>query len=227
MRNQLVSILLLLGCAAAPACGGHSGADAAQHRHQGTIDHRFDDAERWAKQFDDPTRDAWQKPEHVVLLLEIARGMVVADIGAGTGYFLPHLSPAVGPEGTVLALDIEPDMIRYMDERARREGLDNVEARRVEPGDPGLAAASVDRILIVDTWHHIAQREAYAAKLAAALAPGGRVAIVDFTQETRRGPAPAHRVRPEQVARELEAGGLVAHIAAEDLPDQYVVVGEK
>jgi cyclopropane fatty-acyl-phospholipid synthase-like methyltransferase len=227
MRKQLVSILLLLGCAAAPACGGHPGPDAAQHHHEGPIGHRFEDAERWARHFDDPTRDAWQKPEHVVDVLEIAPGMVVADIGAGTGYFLPYLSPAVGPDGTVLALDVEPDMVRYMEERAQREGLHNVQARRVEPSDPGLVAAGVDRILIVDTWHHIAQREAYAAKLAAALAPGGRVAIVDFTQESPRGPPRAHRVRPDQAARELEAGGLVAHIAAEDLPDQYVVVGEK
>jgi len=226
MRKRLVPILLLL-CAAAPACGGGPGPDAAQHRHAGPIGHRFDDAERWAVQFDDPKRDVWQKPEHVVDLLEIAPGMGVADIGAGTGYFLPHLSRAVGADGTVLALDIEPDMVRYMEERARREGLDNVEVRRVEPSDPGLAAGSVDRILVVDTWHHIAQREAYTVKLAAALAPGGRVAIVDFTQESPRGPPRAHRIRPEQVARELEAGGLVARIAAEDLPDQYVVVGEK
>jgi ubiquinone/menaquinone biosynthesis C-methylase UbiE len=227
MRRQLVATLLLFACLAAPSCGGRPSLDAAEHRHRGAIGHRFDDAERWAKQFDDPARDAWQKPEHVVDLLEIARGMVVADIGAGTGYFLPHLSTAVGPEGTVLALDIEPDMVRYMEERVLREGLDNVVVRRVEPGDPGLAAAGIDRILIVDTWHHIARREAYAAKLAAALAPGGRVAIVDFTQETPRGPPRAQRVHPEQAVRELEAGGLAAQIAAEDLPDQYVVVGEK
>jgi ubiquinone/menaquinone biosynthesis C-methylase UbiE len=161
----------------------------------------------------------------VVAALHLAPGSRVADLGAGTGYFLPHLSRAVGPTGKVLGLDIEPDMVRYMTERAAREGLANVEARQVALDDPGLPAGSVDRVLIVDTWHHIDGRAAYAARLRAALAPGGAVYVVDFKQDAHRGPPPELRIKPEQVAEELRRGGLAASITDVALPEQYVVVG--
>jgi ubiquinone/menaquinone biosynthesis C-methylase UbiE len=187
--------------------------------------HRFEDAEAWAKVFDEPGRDAWQKPDEVVTLLDLPQNGVVADLGAGTGYFLARMSRGVGPQGKVLGLDVEADMVRYMTERAKREGLTNVEARAVATDDPGLAAASVDRILVVDTWHHIERREAYVPLLAKALRPGGALVVVDFTLETERGPPKKHRIAPEQVVRELEAAGLQATIASETLPDQYVVRG--
>jgi SAM-dependent methyltransferase len=177
--------------------------------------------------FDDPARDAWQKPGQVVALLEISPGMTIADVGAGTGYFLPHLSRATGEGGAVLALDIEPDMVRHMTERAAKAGLANVEARVVEPADPKLGAGSVDRILIVNTWHHIGGRKRYAARLREALRPGGLVAVVDYTREAPRGPPPAHRLPAAAVVSELEAGGLRAEIVAEDLPHQYVVIGRR
>lgn len=189
--------------------------------------HRFEHAEDWAKRFDDPSRDAWQKPAEVVALLDLQPGMSVADLGAGTGYFLRHLSGATGGSGRVFALDVEADMIRYMTERAEREQLANVEARQVPFDDPALEPSSVDRILIVDTWHHIGDRANYSKKLAAALKPGGGVFIVDFTMETEKGPPKPHRLTPEQVIAELEAGGLVAKVVEESLPDQYVVAGTR
>ena len=88
------------------------------HAHHGDHHHRFDDAAAWSKVFDDPARDAWQKPAAVVSAMTIAPGMTVADVGAGTGYFEPHLSKAVGPSGKVLAIDIETDMVRWTNERA-------------------------------------------------------------------------------------------------------------
>lgn len=190
-------------------------------------EHRFEHAEEWAAQFDDPARDSWQKPDLVVAAMRLAPGMTVADIGAGTGYFEPHLARAVGPTGKVLALDVEPDMVRYLEARASREGLANVEARQVAPDDPGLAPASVDRVLIVDTWHHIANRAAYSARLAAALEPGGQVFVVDFRRDAERGPPRQHRIPPEEVVRELSAGGLVARVTDAALPEQYVVVGTR
>ncbi len=199
----------------------------ADHQHHGPIGHRFEDAEQWAKRFDDPSRDAWQMPRHVVDLMELRPAMHVVDLGAGTGYFIPHLSSAVGAQGRVIALDVEPDMVRYLKARARREGLSNVEVRQVTSEEPGLEPSSVQRVLIVDTWHHLGARASYARKLAAALEPGGRVYVVDFTLETQRGPPRDHRVAPEQVVSELSAGGLNARVLPESLPDQYVVVGEK
>lgn len=189
--------------------------------------HRFEHAEHWAKQFDGPERDAWQMPDRVIASMRIAAGMAIADIGAGTGYFEPHLSRAVGPSGKVLALDIEPDMVAHLRERAAREHLDNVEARQVAPDDPGLAASSIDRILVVDTWHHIGNRRVYAARLAAALTAGGELVIVDFRRDATRGPPPEHRIAPEEIVKELSAAALDARVVDAGLPEQYVVIGAK
>jgi ubiquinone/menaquinone biosynthesis C-methylase UbiE len=187
----------------------------------------FSEVERFARHFDSPERDAWQKPTEVVSLLDLRPGQAVADIGAGTGYFLPHWSKAVGNLGRVLALDVEPNMVEYMSRRARQAGWSNVETRVVAPDDPNLPPDSVDRIVIVDTWHHIDDRAAYAAKLARALRPSGWVMIVDFTLESDMGPPANHRLAPEQVVKELEAGGLRSQIVGETLPKQYVVRGAK
>jgi ubiquinone/menaquinone biosynthesis C-methylase UbiE len=195
----------------------------AAHEH-GTLVHRFEHADDWVAQFDDPARDAWQKPDAVVGAMQIEQGMTVADLGAGTGYFEPHLSRAVGATGQVLALDVEPDMVRYLIERAQREHLGNVRAVLARSDDPALAEQSCDRILIVDTWHHIPEREKYAQKLRAALRPGGRVYVVDFTREAAQGPPPEFRVPPQQVVEELTRAGLQAQISSLTLPDQYVVM---
>jgi ubiquinone/menaquinone biosynthesis C-methylase UbiE len=180
--------------------------------------------ERFSALFDDPARDAWQRPEEVVRLLSLAPGDSVADLGAGTGYFLPYLSRAVGPSGSVWALDVESAMVEHVRQRARAEGLDNVRALRVAPDDPGLPEASLARILIVDTWHHIDDRVAYATRLARALRPGGEIWVVDFTLESDIGPPPAHRLSAEQVRSELEGAGLRTSIAeGQPLPKQYLV----
>jgi cyclopropane fatty-acyl-phospholipid synthase-like methyltransferase len=163
----------------------------------------------------------------VVRVLAITPGMSVADLGTGTGYFLSRLSRAVGAGGTVLALDVEPDMIRYVRERVSREGLANVRAEVVAADDPKLPAGKVDRVLVVDTWHHISDRASYAAKLAAGLAPRGAVFVVDFTMDAKEGPPVHHRIRPEEVMDTLQKAGLRAELVAEDLPEQYVVAGRK
>lgn len=224
--TALLAVLPLAACAPAAA----DPPDHPRHHHhhgEGPLVHRFEHAEEWAKRFDDPARDAWQKPAEVVKALSITPGMKVADLGAGTGYFLPHLARAVGPSGKVIGLDIEADMVRYMNERAKREGLANVEARVVPLDGPGLPPGSVDRVLIVDTWHHIPERGAYAAKLREALAPGGAVYVVDFKREAKHGPPPEHRLAPEQVMGELKRGGLVPTLVEVGLPDQYVVAGRR
>jgi predicted methyltransferase len=188
--------------------------------------HKFDaPAEEYARRWDAPGRDRWQKPKEVVKLLQIAPGMTVVDLGAGTGYFAPHLSRAAGTDGKVLALDVEKQLVEHMADRFKKTKLANTEARLVPYDDPKLDPASIDRVLTVDTWHHIDAREAYTKKLAAALKPGGFVAVVDFTLDSPEGPPREHRMAPEQVVKELEAGGLKAEIVAEKLPRQYVVIG--
>jgi len=189
--------------------------------------HDFSDAEFWSSRFDAPERDEWQRPEHVVELLDLNAGMTVADIGAGTGYFEGYLSRAVGDGGQVLALDVEQTLVDFMSARATREGWTNVEARVVPYDDPQLEPGGVDRILVVDTWHHIGNRVAYTGLMRESLRDGGSVYVVDFTLETERGPPREHRLSAEHVASELREGGLEATILEEELPDQYVVVGRR
>ena len=215
---RLLAIGLTLSFA---ACASAPPAEVPAYQH------RFANAAEWSKKFDDPSRDAWQKPQGVIDVMQIAPGTTVADIGAGTGYFEPYLSRAVGPGGHVLALDVEPDMVAHLRDRAAKEQLTNVEAKQVAAEDPGLAPSSVDRILVVDTWHHIANRVDYAARLAVALKHGGQVFVVDFTRESKNGPPPEHRVPPEEVARTLETAGLVVRNVDAGLPDQYVVAGTR
>ena len=232
---------VLLGCAAAPVASADPPAakppmakPAASHddHHHGHGHGKagyhmdFSEVERFARHFDGQERDAWQKPAEVVRFLELGAGQVVADIGAGTGYFLPLLSKTAGLQGRVLALDVEPNMVEYMKQRSRKAGLANVEPRQVAPDDPGLAPESVDHILIVNTWHHIDDRADYSRKLARALRPAGSLLIVDFTLDADMGPPKEHRLSAEQVVKELEAGNLRAEIVrGETLPKQYIVRG--
>ena len=190
------------------------------------MQHHFESAEACAKSFDDPARDRWQQPQLVLEALELGPGMVIADIGAGTGYFSVRLARAV-PDGQVIATDIEPDMIRYLTERAAREQLPNLRAVRTPPNDPQLAAGTVDRVLVVDVWHHIDDRAGYARALARALRPGGKLAIVDFTREATHGPPVEMRLTPEQVIGELRQAGLAAALSPIVLPDQYIVIGTR
>ena len=206
---------------------GQHGQGEGHTLSHSTAQHRFDDAERWSQSFDNPARDAWQKPDEVIRLMDIQPGMAVADIGAGTGYFLAPVSRAVGARGRAVGLDIEPAMVEFMRERIAKESWNNAEAHEIEPDASDLEKASFDRVLIVNTWHHISSREDYSKTLRAALKPGGKVVIVDFTKESANGPPPAHRLHAEEVVAELEAGGLKAEIVAESLPEQYVVVGSR
>lgn len=190
-----------------------------------TVSHRFDDAERWSAVFDDPARDAWQKPDVLVDALRLPRGGVVADIGAGTGYFNARLAEAVGRKGRVIAVDIEPSMVCHMARRALKERTLQVEPRLGAPGDPRLAPAEADVVLLVDTYHHIDDRVAYFGALRAALRPGGRLVVVDFKPgELPVGPAPDQKIPPEQVDRELASAGWTRLEAPDLLPYQFVHV---
>ena len=150
-------------------------------------------------------------------------GMSVADIGAGTGFFLGYLAAVVGDEGQVYALDVAESLIEHMTQRAKDAGWSQVKAVKIPYDSPGLEPASVDRILIVNTWHHIDSRSDYSAKLLRALKPGGAVFVVDYTMDSDSGPPKAHRLPPERVQAEMEAGGFVTEVMDESLPRQYVV----
>ncbi len=228
-------MLLFLACASPPAPtpppaeppGHHAAGHHAAGDHA-TMTHRFEDAAKWATVFDDPTRDAWQKPAALVEALHLAPGATVADIGAGTGYFEGHLAKAVGPAGRVVAVDLEPDMVRYLAERAVREGWANVEARQGAAADPGLRPGEVDLVLLVDTYHHLDARVDWFTRLRTTLKPGGRLVIVDFdpASDDTLGPPKAHRLAPDVVTQELGAAGWRVVDRPALLPHQYVLVAE-
>lgn len=195
------------------------------HRHDATVHHRFDDPERWAKVFDDPARDAWQKPEEVLDVLEVKEGQAVADLGAGTGYFTVRLARRVGETGTVWAIDIEPSLVDHLKTRAAEAGLGRVIPLLAAPDDPKLDPASADLILVVDTWHHIDSRDAYLERVRRALKPGGRVAIVDFKPgDIPVGPPPEHRLPREAILSEFEAARWNLVAESDVLPYQFILV---
>lgn len=183
--------------------------------------HRFRDAQAWSRVFDDPGRDEWQQPRAVIEALALPPEAIVADIGAGTGYFAARLAQSL-PRGRVYAVDAEPDMVQHLARRAQQAGLPNVHAVQAVADDPRLPEA-VDLILLVDVYHHVAQRTAYFSRLRGRLRPGGRVAIVDFRPDAPVGPRHG-RVAADTVKREFAAAGYALVQEHGFLPHQYFLV---
>lgn len=196
---------------------------AHPHSHSpGTAHHRFGDAKRWSRVFDDPARDAWQKPDQVLAELALRPNDVVADLGAGTGYFTTRIARRV-PEGRVLAIDIEPDMIDFIRERATRDGVSNVEPVLSTADDPKLPDG-VHVVLVVDTYHHISDRTRYFERMRTHLTPDGRLVIVDFKPgKFPVGPPPEHKIPEETTTRELVQAGYRACGRFDGLPYQYML----
>lgn len=197
---------------------------APQHHHD--PQHSFEDVDRWVAAFEGPERDARQKPDDVVAAMKLSPGDRVADIGAGTGYFTRRFAAAVGAGGVVYAVDLEPNMLRYVAKRARAEGRENIVPVMALPDSPMLPPDSVDVVFICDTIHHIANRGAYYALLKEALRTEGRLVIVDFRKDAvlEEGPALEMRLAQTDLERELSEAGLELAEEHDFLPDQYFLV---
>ncbi len=207
---RIWAIVVVLGCAVA----AHAGE--AGHRH------RFHDAQQWSGVFDDPKRDAWQKPHEVIQALALQPDAVVADIGAGTGYFAVRLAHRV-PQGRVYAVDAEPDMVQHLKRRAEESKLTNVRVVQASAQDAKLPEKA-DLVLFVDVYHHVEDRVSYFARLRDALKPEGRLAVVDFRLDAPVGPPRHGRVAPDAVKRELGQAGYVLSAEHDFLPYQYFLV---
>jgi ubiquinone/menaquinone biosynthesis C-methylase UbiE len=152
--------------------------------------------------FDSPGREQRLQINRVMDVLGIVSGKVVADVGAGSGWFTVRAARRVGGGGLVYAVDINPEAIRYVEERAKKEELRNVKTILGKADDPMLPAGSVDAVLLLKTYHEVAQPIALLENLRAALRPGAKVGVID-----RNGNGEDHGVGREVVIREAKASG--------------------
>jgi ubiquinone/menaquinone biosynthesis C-methylase UbiE len=228
------NVLFLMLAALEMGCGGPSSRQAntastpeVAHPSRSGTHGTLRGPEAYAETLDAAERYWWQQPERVIDWLDCKPGMTVVDLGAGTGYFLPYLSRAVGSDGHVLAIDAAPSAIELLTRRVARSRLDNVDPMLVPADDPSLRSSSVDRVLVVHTWHHLSERVAYAEKLFRAVRPGGLILVVEFDRNSPKGP-PAHmRLSPDKVRAELESAGFTTELVEGSIPYQYAVRAQR
>lgn len=176
-------------------------------------------------------RSRVQMPDKVMAALEIREGSLVAEIGAGSGYFTTRLAEVVGPTGKVLALDTSQEMLDYLDKRLTIEGIDNVTLKRAKRDDPELTKCDFDLIVLIDVLHYMENRVEYMAKLKNGLGRRGKVAIIDYIprswEDRPWGPPPQQQIARETIDREMQEAGFVPSSAHLFLPEQYFVIYER
>ena len=176
-----------------------------------------------------PEREKEENPAKLYELLALKAGDVVADIGAGSGYHTFRMAKLVGPKGKVLAVDIQKEMLDIIRDRAKKEGVTNVEPVRGEEADPKLKDESVDLILLVDVYHEFSFPYEMTEKMVKALKPGGRLVFVEFRLEDDRVPIKlVHKMTERQVIKEMAEFKELKHAGtSEKLPWQHVITFTK
>ena len=174
---------------------------------------------------DRPEREAEEAPSKAIVALDIAPGSVVADVGAGSGYYTVRLAQVVGPRGRVVATDLQPGMLDLIRAKVERQGLTNVTLVQGRPDDPNLPAAIFDLIVLVDVYHELASPQIFVRKLREALKPGGRLVLIEFRLEDPRVPIrEVHKMSVSQVRQELGADGFQIDRVIDVLPWQHIIV---
>jgi len=183
------------------------------------------DIDTYIQNLERPERDEYQQPEKVVEALNITHGMVVADVGAGSGYFTRRFTKTVGETGQVLAVDIEQKMLDYNKQELEKRGMANrATFILAKPDDPSLPENSVDLVFLCNAYHHVEHHMDYWAKIKSALKPDGRVVIVDFYHDERSGKlsfSKHHLVPRERVITNMEKAGLTFSKEHNFLSRQY------
>lgn len=201
LRRRVLILAILLSCPALPFVSAQSPAQApaaAPDEHRKTSEPYTGDLSI----FDSSGRDERLQINRVMDILGITPGKTVADIGAGSGWFTVLAARRVGEAGMVYAVDINPESIRYVHERARKEKLRNVKTILGKEDDPVLPAGAVDSVLLLKTYHEVAEPVALLRNLRAALRPGARIGIID-----RNGNGEDHGVDRDVVLREATLAG--------------------
>lgn len=197
--------------------GGH-----AHHAHHAGHHHGFNGIEQWINRLDNPERAKKQRPDEVIAQLGLQPNDVVADIGAGTGYFAIRIAEAY-PQVKVIAADPEPEMVDYLKSQATARQLANLEPVIIDLVQPTLPAKA-NLALIVDTFHHIDNRVEYLNFLRKNMATGSRIAVIDYPLESPEGPPADHRVPIVEVVDELKQAGYTLAQEIKLLPNQYFLI---
>ncbi len=177
--------------------------------------------------FERPNRHEWQKPELVIKHMGLRPGQVIADIGAGSGYFSRRFAKVVGEKGIVYACDVAENMLRYIQEDCKKRGVDNIVTVLAATWSPMLPPCSVDFVFLCNTNHHIQNRVEYYRRLKKVFKPGGKLVIIDLFKHKKFGPPPEHKLAREVVLKEMkEAGYRLIEDNVELLPYQYYLVFE-
>jgi protein-L-isoaspartate O-methyltransferase len=172
-----------------------------------------------------PEREDEEAPSKAISALKIQPGQVVADIGAGSGYYTVRLARVVGPTGRVFATDIQPGMLGLLRGNVAKAQLENVTPVLGAPDDPMLPAASIDLAIMVDVYHELAAPQAFLRRLRPALKKDGRLVLLEFRKEDPRVPIlEVHKMSVSEVRQELEAEGFHLSAVLNDLPWQHILV---
>jgi ubiquinone/menaquinone biosynthesis C-methylase UbiE len=178
-----------------------------------------------ASWLDRPEREAEEAPSKAIAALDVREGQVVADVGAGSGYYSVRLARAVGEKGRVYATDIQPEMLAIIKSKVASERLSNVDLVLGTETDPKLPAAAIDLVLMVDVYHELARPQEMLRALKRVLRPGGRLVLIEFRKESPWVPIREEHKMSEREARlELEAEGYRLERNIDVLPWQHVFV---
>jgi len=175
-----------------------------------------------------PEREAEEAPEKALDALGIRAGMVVADVGAGTGYMSLRMARRVGPAGKVYANDLQPEMLEKLRANSQREKLSNVETVQGTEADPKLPPNTMDLVLLVDVYHEFSQPRAMLNKIRESLKPNGRLVLLEYRKEDPSIPIrPEHKMSVADVKTEVEAEGYKLDQVIEKLPRQHIIIFRK
>jgi cyclopropane fatty-acyl-phospholipid synthase-like methyltransferase len=170
------------------------------------------------------TREAEENPARLLRALKLKEGQTVCDFGCGNGYYTLQLARLVGARGVVYAVDIQPEMLELLADRAEPRGLDNIKPVLAQADDPGLPEGEFDLVLMVDVYHELSDPPAVLAAVRASLKPRGRVAVVEFREEDPDVPIlPLHKMSQGQVMREIPPNGFKLVGQFDGLPWQHVL----
>src|SRR4030095_15634269 len=198
--------------------------DAVQ-RDQRQMHGLHNDPKAYIGALEDPKRDAYQKPQEVLTALDIKPGEIIADIGAGSGYFTFRLARHVSERGTVYAVDVNPDMMLDINRAIRDIKVTNVFSILAGPDDPLLPVTSVDRFFFSDSWHHIENQTKYLSLMKKMLKPNGEVVMIDFDKkETPVGPPLEMRIAREDLIKQMTSNGFRLAKEHTFLPYQYFLI---